>query len=196
MPPCTVCVGGGTVAEGVRGAVDASQREGARAVRNRSDHSSSDYTHHHNNKNEEDNATSAWRDAPSGSSPSSFYVEVEDSIAQEQEEMLSSLELDRYLMAPDLMLDIAKIHQQRYVTRGGKVVLDAFIDGEEDRMGAEDEEDESEGGGRKGGVRRRRARRGDDGETVDRRVVAQKSLGRGSMHNMPIPKPYVEGRRI
>ncbi|AYU77309.1 hypothetical protein, conserved [Leishmania donovani] len=153
------------------------------------------------------------------------YTPIEETVEREQDEALRTLVLDRYLFAPDLLLDIAKSHQRRLVTKNEKVLLDAFVDGEED---SDDEEEDEDGGdvedddavsGGSGAdgdaesaaaslTRRQRPRHrhratskgGSDKRKspLTRRVSAgtQKHLGRGSMHNMPIPKPYVAGRNL
>jgi hypothetical protein len=156
------------------------------------------------------------------------YTPVEETIEHEQAEALRTLELDRYLFAPDLLLDIVKSHQRRLVTRNEKVLLDAFVDGDEDADDDDDGDDddehssnkteeeeeeedvaEAEAGARRRTSslsRRRRRRAGGSGgggasmKSTKRRTKVragtQRHLGRGSMHNMPIPKPYVEGRRL
>lgn len=155
------------------------------------------------------------------------YTPIEETVEREQDDALRTLVLDRYLFAPDLLLDIAKSHQRRLVTKNEKVLLDAFVDGEED---SDDEAEDEDGGnvedddavsgvsGADGDAervaasltrhqRRRRQRhratsKGGPGKrqksSPTRRVRAgtQKHLGRGSMHNMPIPKPYVAGRNL
>ncbi|KPI84625.1 hypothetical protein ABL78_6330 [Leptomonas seymouri] len=146
------------------------------------------------------------------------YTPIEETLAKEQEEALRTLELDRYLFSPDLLLDIAKSHQRRLVTKGEKVLLDAFVDGDEDMDNDgddddDDDDDEATAASGEGSSRRqasppssaaRRRRRtaggGGKGKNIRRRAGVragtQKHLGRGSMHNMPIPKPYVEGRPL
>jgi len=42
--------------------------------------------------------------------------------------LLEHLDLDRYLMSPDVVLDAAKLRQRRYLTRGQKIDLVAFRD--------------------------------------------------------------------
>ncbi|KPA77230.1 putative mitochondrial hypothetical protein [Leptomonas pyrrhocoris] len=165
------------------------------------------------------------------------YTPIEETVEQEKADALRTLELDRYLFAPDLLLDIAKSHQRRLVTKNEKVLLDAFVDGEEDN-GDDDEEDNMDaaienddledeesaaaaGSGASSSLRRRRTspsaaaassparrlrrHRGTAGGGRSRqhakrptqvRAGTQKHLGRGSMHNMPIPKPYVQGRKL
>lgn len=154
------------------------------------------------------------------------YTPIEESIQHEQDEALRTLELDRYLFAPDLLIDIAKSHQRRLVTRNEKVLLDAFLDGEEDVVDEEDEDEDeddavgddspneeeeeeakTENAGRRPSSSSARRRRRDAGgkkrmkkksgqRRTRVRAGTQKYLGRGSMHNMPIPKPYVEGRQL
>ncbi|KAG5509395.1 hypothetical protein JKF63_06705 [Porcisia hertigi] len=151
------------------------------------------------------------------------YTPIEETVEREQDEALRTLELDRYLFAPDLLLDIAKAHQRRLVTKREKVLLDAFVDGEEDSEENEEEEEDGEGGNSAIGGdrdaddsaesrtasatrhRQRRPRFTSSGGSTKRkrshprrnvRAGTQKHLGRGSMHNMPIPKPYVEGRNL
>ncbi|KAK7197499.1 hypothetical protein NESM_000699400 [Novymonas esmeraldas] len=129
------------------------------------------------------------------------YAPIEETVEREKEEALRTLELDRYLFAPDLLLDIAKSHQRRLVTKNERVLLDAFVDGTEDEQ--REAEDEAADGAAAAAaaaaaatttMRRRRTSR----DRAVRRVRAgtQKHLGRGSMHNMPIPKPYVQGRTL
>ncbi|CAJ1006747.1 hypothetical protein Q4I28_002062 [Leishmania naiffi] len=152
------------------------------------------------------------------------YTPIEETVEREQDEALHTLVLDRYLFAPDLLLDIAKSHQRRLVTKNEKVLLNAFLDGEEDSDDDEADEDgeDIEDGDATGGdsgvdddakdaaaslARRQRQRhrakssRGSSKKKKSRpicrvRAGTQKHLGRGSMHNMPIPKPYVEGRNL
>ncbi|CAG9571246.1 conserved hypothetical protein [Leishmania major strain Friedlin] len=153
------------------------------------------------------------------------YTPIEETVEREQDEALRTLVLDRYLFAPDLLLDIAKSHQRRLVTKNEKVLLDAFVDGEEDsdadeedEDGGDVEDDDAVGGGSGADgdaesaaatlTRRHRRRQrhratstggpGKRKSPLTRRVRAgtQKHLGRGSMHNMPIPKPYVVGRNL
>lgn len=153
--------------------------------------------------------------SPSGRA-SVQYAPIEETVEREQDEALRTLELDRYLFAPDLLLDIAKSHQRRLVTKNEKVLLDAFVDGDEDDDEADEDASDAAGerdadAGDEGGFsadaapqraqRRRRSRsaaaarrRGRGGRPA--RAGTLKHLGRGSMHNMPIPKPYVEGRQL
>ncbi|GET87086.1 hypothetical protein, conserved [Leishmania tarentolae] len=144
-----------------------------------------------------------------------MYTPIEETVELEQEEALRTLVLDRYLFAPDLLLDIAKSHQKRLVTKNEKVLLDAFVDGDEDSDEEEEEEDKDDdaigdadnaaasptprqrhrrrhGSTTKGGSGKRKK----SPSTKFVRAGTQKHLGRGSMHNVPIPKPYVEGRNL
>lgn len=102
-------------------------------------------------------------------------------VQMEQQEALETLELDRYLFAPDLLYDIARMRQKRLVTRQSKLLLHTFAD----------EEKLADGDGGDGDGRAVEGTR--DGEL--RRVGDYKALGRGSMQNMPLAVPYVQGRR-
>lgn len=136
------------------------------------------------------------------------FEEVEESMEQEQADALQTLELDRYLMAPDLLLDIAKMHQRRLVTVNEKVLLDSFLDADEDDGIADEGEDgdanhveASEGQAPSLRARKRRrastaSAKGPRKPHKSRRAGDLKTPGRGSMHNTPIPKPYVQGRSL
>lgn len=141
-----------------------------------------------------------------GAGVSSVRV-IEESMEAAQEAALDQLELDRYLFSPDLLYDIQRLHQRRLVTRNEAVLLDSFVDGEEDgNDGTASDENEVDGGDIETGgdglnpSRRRKKRKGNGGKKLKKKkkVLAgeQSHLGRGSMQNMPIPKPYVQGRRI
>ncbi|RNF07087.1 hypothetical protein TraAM80_03574 [Trypanosoma rangeli] len=121
-------------------------------------------------------------------------TDAEESLKQEQRDALETLELDRYLMAPDLLYDMAKMRQRRLVTRRSKLLLHTFADTESPAEDAADEANEHE----------------DDpaSESKDRRLTGQKKsrqtlrcagdykeLGRGSIHSVPLALPYVQGRR-
>lgn len=108
------------------------------------------------------------------------FAEIEETVEDEKAEALRSLTLDRYLLAPDLLLDIERLHQRRLVTAGEEVLLDAFLDSEEDGVPP-------------AAAVQLRTR---DVGTRERRVRAMQHLGRGSAVNTHIPRPYVEGRRL
>lgn len=153
-----------------------------------------------------------------GAVPRVRFVDVEETVEHEQAEAMRTMELDRYLLAPDVLLDIAKMNQRRLVTRNEKVVLDAFRDGPEDAEAYMEEEKDDEqrardgdGGEEVGAVdgnedarptpttRRKNKAKSGKGESKlprSRRAGKQRRLGRGSSLNMPIPKPYVLGRRL
>ncbi|EPY24758.1 hypothetical protein STCU_07019 [Strigomonas culicis] len=127
---------------------------------------------------------------------------VEETVEAERAAALQHLCLDRYLYAPDLLYDIARLHQRRVVTARDRVLLDSFVDADddEDNNAAVEEAEEAEDDGmpttRRGGERA--AKRGARRKTRKTRKAAGelRDLGRGSMQNMPIQKPYVEGRRL
>lgn len=132
---------------------------------------------------------------------SSPLVALEESLEEEQRLALEHLELDRYLFSPDLLYDIQRLHQRRFITQREAVLLDSFTDGKEDEsMGqgeSEGEDADNDGAapsrseGRRG-IKKKKLKKG----VRWRLAAAQKHLGRGSMQNMPIPKPYVQGRRV
>ncbi|TPP46245.1 hypothetical protein CGC21_4720 [Leishmania donovani] len=106
------------------------------------------------------------------------YTPIEETVEREQDEALRTLVLDRYLFAPDLLLDIAN-----------------GADGDAESAAASltrrQRPRHRHRATSKGGSDKRKS-------PLTRRVSAgtQKHLGRGSMHNMPIPKPYVAGRNL
>jgi hypothetical protein len=71
------------------------------------------------------------------------------------------MDLDRYLLDPDLLYDIEKMHQPRKMTRSGKIYVESFRTTSAASVGESNEAD----------------------------------IGRGSMQNLPLPVPYVQGRR-
>lgn len=117
----------------------------------------------------------------SSSSHTSIVELIEESIEEEKAVALRQLELDRYLFAPDLLYDLQRLHQRRRLTSNEEVLLLSFM--------AADEEAFSQRFGKtaqKSGKRKLRRR------VKDLAGV----LGRGSMQNTPIPKPYVQGRHL
>lgn len=161
----------------------------------------------------------------SSSLPASSSLQaIKETLADEQQAALEQLELDRFLFAPDLLYDVARLHQRRLVTRSESVLLRSFCDsnhGEEEENDEEEEgvdveemnghnEKQSDGtdedftheslpSQRFGMLRRAKAK--NKRRRKQKRVTSviageQSDLGRGSMHNTPMPKPYVEGRQI
>ncbi|EKF98641.1 hypothetical protein TCSYLVIO_010460 [Trypanosoma cruzi] len=117
-------------------------------------------------------------------------------LKMEQQEALESLELDRYLMAPDLLYDIAKMRQRRLVTRRSKLLLHTFADDDRPDEG-EDGKDQSEvkDDDPTNENKRVRLRRHKKSKKTLRCVGEYKELGRGSVHSVPLALPYVQGRR-
>ncbi|EKF28128.1 hypothetical protein MOQ_008135 [Trypanosoma cruzi marinkellei] len=117
-------------------------------------------------------------------------------LKMEQQEALESLELDRYLMAPDLLYDIAKMRQRRLVTRRSKLLLHTFADddsleeGEDGKDQSEEKDDDSTNENK-----RVRSRKHKKSKKTLRCVGEYKELGRGSVHSVPLAMPYVQGRR-
>ncbi|RNF25832.1 uncharacterized protein Tco025E_01932 [Trypanosoma conorhini] len=114
-------------------------------------------------------------------------TDPEASLRREQQEALETLELDRYLMAPDLLYDIAKMRQRRLVTRRSKLLLRTFADAESPAEAP----DADPAGETKSG---RSAQRKNSPQTL-RCAGDYKELGRGSVHSVPLALPYVQGRR-
>lgn len=109
------------------------------------------------------------------------FADVAESVDEEQEAALRTLELDRYLLAPDLLYDIAKMNQRRLLTSNEQIVIDSFLDSPEEVSSANGRS------GRRGkGTRRRKTRKAKE----------QEDTGRGSLLNSRIPKPYVQGRSL
>lgn len=154
----------------------------------------------------------------------SSLQEIKETLEEEQQVALEQLELDRFLFAPDLLYDIVRLHQRRLVTRSESVLIPSFCDADDCTNDA-DEEEEDDGFENEVGSDRDEAKNlGEENSTNDslpsqrfamgsimsakdrhrRRkwrkrsslVRDQSDLGRGSMHNTPVPKPYVEGRRV
>lgn len=133
-------------------------------------------------------------------------VSEEAAVVAEQQQALSTLELDRYLLAPDLLYDMAKMRQRRLVTRRSKLLLHTFADDESDMKDTHDVEgcDASAGGNAVFGERTEeqneeeeedRTRKGGGKAPTLKCAGEYKDLGRGSMHSVPLPAPYVRGRR-
>ncbi|CCW67909.1 unnamed protein product [Phytomonas sp. Hart1] len=145
------------------------------------------------------------KDGPDGSTPRrrpTTYHEIEETIEHEQAEALRTLELDRYLMAPDLLLDITKSYQLRRLTKNEKVFLDSFLDDDEDNidgLNTDHVEDDDEAD-KMGTIlhKKQKTQKSRKGHiTHKKRTVRElNDLGRGSMQNIPIPKPYVQGRNL
>nr|CCC91524.1 conserved hypothetical protein [Trypanosoma congolense IL3000] len=116
-------------------------------------------------------------------------VDDETALEMEQQHALSSMELDRYLLAPDLLYDMAKMRQWRLVTRKSKLLLHTFGDDEgvadHGKSGVSGEMDTS--GIKQGSSKANQKRLRCAGD--------HKELGRGSVHSIPLPLPYVRGRR-
>ncbi|CCW64235.1 unnamed protein product [Phytomonas sp. EM1] len=144
------------------------------------------------------------RDSSTSRRRPTTYHEIEESVEHEQTEALRTLELDRYLMAPDILLDITKAHQRRRLTRNEKVLLDSFLDDNddennteeinEDRVGRSDGADEVNAIGHK----KQKVQNSHKGSIARKKRTVRELTqpGRGSMQNMPIPKPYVQGRNL
>lgn len=165
----------------------------------------------------------------SASLPSSSSLQgIKETLEEAQQVALEQLELDRFLFAPDLLYDIARLHQRRLVTRSESVLLrsfrDAANDEEEDENEDEEVKEDFEGMGnhnrneqehlgftdedaaddtlpsqRFGIVRKSKVKNKHRQKKKQKKSSLagdQSDLGRGSMHNTPIPKPYVEGRRV
>lgn len=136
--------------------------------------------------------------SPSSATRSGSALEaIEESLEREKALALEHLELDRYLFAPDLLYDIERLHQRRLLTRNESVLLSSFTDG------AEDEIEDSEKATSDDDTRDilpenvvKQKKRGKSKKNRRWKAGDQPYLGRGSMQNMRIPKPYVEGRKI
>ncbi|KAG8341472.1 hypothetical protein ERJ75_001008500 [Trypanosoma vivax] len=128
----------------------------------------------------------------------------------EQEQALSTLELDRYLLAPDLLYDISRMRQWRLITQKSKVLLRTFTDEEASTTPFLDDHDfkrsrenagtnsptEPEQSGLAGLKPRRNDSRGiGENRRASRCAGEYKDLGRGSVHSIHLPTPYVQGRR-
>jgi hypothetical protein len=48
--------------------------------------------------------------------------------ASGQRRMLETIDLDQYLMSPDVLYDAAKLHQRKFLTRSEQIEVDAFLD--------------------------------------------------------------------
>ncbi|KEG08900.1 hypothetical protein DQ04_06221020 [Trypanosoma grayi] len=121
-------------------------------------------------------------------------------VRMEQQQALDTLELDRYLLAPDLLYDIAKMRQRRLVTRQSKLLLHTFtdddnddndIEGREADWSEKEEADATNGAQETGAMNEEKKKR----RKGLRCAGDYKELGRGSMHSIPLPTPYVQGRR-
>ncbi|ESL10701.1 hypothetical protein TRSC58_01561 [Trypanosoma rangeli SC58] len=121
-------------------------------------------------------------------------TDAEASLKQEQRDALETLELDRYLMAPDLLYDMAKMRQRRLVTRRSKLLLHTFADAESPAEDAADEADEHVDDPASESKNRRLTRQKKSRQTL-RCAGDYKELGRGSIHSVPLALPYVQGRR-
>eukprot|EP00796_Vickermania_ingenoplastis_P008941 gene8941-6273_t len=146
-------------------------------------------------------------------SPFCALEAMEESLEQQQRAALESLELDRYLFAPDLLYDLERLQQRRLITSREAVLLDSFADGEEDEVeggggaatkkksgDSEEDGEEEEELKRAGASTRRKSKKTKNGgrrrKWIRRLAGDQKHLGRGSAINTHIPKPYVQGRRV
>lgn len=170
------------------------------------------------------NGVTASHSSSSALPACSSLQEIKETLEEEQQVALEQLELDRFLFAPDLLYDIARLHQRRLVTRSESVLLPSFRDADDYTDDADEEEendgfksevnsDPDEGGnegeddfandslpsqrfGMVGNTNAKDKRRRRKWRRKSSLVRDQSDLGRGSMHNTPVPKPYVEGRRV
>ncbi|KAH9597927.1 hypothetical protein LSM04_006945 [Trypanosoma melophagium] len=126
---------------------------------------------------------------------SAVSLSEKEAMEAEQQEALGTLELDRYLLAPDLLYDIARMRQRRLVTKSSKLLLETFADDDGKKEEAEREGEEQLMESVENSQKKKKAKKNKKKRKTLRRVGECKEMGRGSMHSIPLAVPYVQGRR-